>query len=433
MIGRSFVPVLKDRRGVVAIVMAIALPVVVGAAGLGVEAGTWYMMKRQAQTAADAGAFAGALELAALTKQAEPAAVQEAARNGFTTGGKVEVEVNNPPKTGPKATKANAIEVIVKIKEPLLLATLFKSGTADIEARAVGFVEQTGNACILALNKTKDKSLVLTGSSTVVLDNCSLASNSSGDQSILFSGSQDTVVPSVWTAGGVGSNGSSTLPPNMNTYAWAVEDPYKDLTVPKPLPVVCKTFPGGTYSGVLSPGVFCGDVKLNTVDLKPGTYYIDQGNLTVNSNATVRCPLCGAASTGAGVTFVLTSSDPKKDAGDVTINGTSDVVLRAPSASPDANGIVYPYPGMLIVQDPDSTVKKGGGGSTLNGNTNLVLDGALYFPKSTVDYSGNSGSASCTLIVADTVILSGKTKMTSSGCTDLELSPISAKFPALVE
>ena len=65
--------------------MAITLPVVVGAAGLGVEAGKWYMLKRQAQTAADTGAFAGALELAAGTSgKATPAARKEAARNGFT-------------------------------------------------------------------------------------------------------------------------------------------------------------------------------------------------------------------------------------------------------------------------------------------------------------------------------------------------------------
>ena len=85
--GRKLSSVLKDRRGAVAIVMAITLPVVIGAAGLGVEVGKWYMLKRQAQTAADGGAFAGALELAAGTNsRADPAARQEAARNGYPAG-----------------------------------------------------------------------------------------------------------------------------------------------------------------------------------------------------------------------------------------------------------------------------------------------------------------------------------------------------------
>src|SRR3954447_21285343 len=114
MIRRSFFSMLKDRREAVAIIMAIALPVVIGAAGLGVEAGKWYMVKRQAQTAADTGAFAGALEMAAGTSgNAKPAAVQEAGRNGFTEGGNVTVQVNIPPTSGSQAGKANAVEVIV--------------------------------------------------------------------------------------------------------------------------------------------------------------------------------------------------------------------------------------------------------------------------------------------------------------------------------
>jgi hypothetical protein len=40
---------------------------------------------------------------------------------------------------------------------------------------------------------------------------------------------------------------------------------------------------------------------------------------------------------------------------------------------------------------------------------------------------------SCTLIVADTVTLIGNTQMTSSGCSALGLSPITAKYPSLVE
>jgi Flp pilus assembly protein TadG len=448
-VGISFVQkfssILRDRRGAVAIVMAIALPVVIGAAGIGVEAGKWYMIKRQAQTAADAGAFAGALELAAQKSlRAEAAARQEAARNGFPSGGNVNVDVWNQPKSGAYTNskyKDQAIEVVVTQSEPLLFAKLFLSAPTSIVARAVGLVSTTGNACILALNKTKDKSLWLTGNSGVVLDDCSLASNSRSADSILFGGSQDTSVPSVWSAGGISSNGSSTLPPNMNTYSWEVPDPYeKKAQVPKPLPGTCSKLSSNTYSGTISPAntdiykspgvyLFCGDVKLDSVKLSPGTYYIDQGNLIINAKAEVTCS-CGTVS-GAGVTFVLTSSDSAKNAGNVDINGTAIVTLRAPSKSTDANGINYPYPGMLIIQDPDAKVD--GKGSTLNGGANLSLDGALYFPKSEVTYTGNSGSTACTLIVADSVVFKGDTKMSSSGCDDLNLKPITAQYPSLAE
>ena len=49
--------VLGDHRGVVELVMALAFPLVIGMAWLGVEAGQWYLIKRRAQTAADMGAL----------------------------------------------------------------------------------------------------------------------------------------------------------------------------------------------------------------------------------------------------------------------------------------------------------------------------------------------------------------------------------------
>jgi Flp pilus assembly protein TadG len=224
--GRKFSSVLGDRRGAVAIVMAITLPVVIGAAGLGVEAGKWYMLKRQAQTAADSGAFAGALELAAGTNnRADPAARQEAARNGSPEGGDVTVTVNIPPTSGSHVGNAKAVEVIVTRSEPLLLAKLFLSTPTPIVARAVGLVTVTGNACILATNSSAAKALWITGNTNLTLDNCSLASDSSSSDSIVFQGSSGTVVPSVWSAGGISSNGGATFPDSLHTYAWTVQDP----------------------------------------------------------------------------------------------------------------------------------------------------------------------------------------------------------------
>jgi Flp pilus assembly protein TadG len=447
MIGRSVVSALKDRRGAVAIVMAIALPVVIGAAGIGVEAGKWYMVKRQAQTAADTGAFAGALELAAgiskataqvtMKAAAEQAAAKQASLNGFTDKvNDVTVVINIPPKTGTNKTD-DAVEVIVTRNEPLLFAALFLSEPTAIVARAVGLVEKEGNACILALNNTKDSALWLTGSSELKLDNCSLTSNSKSKKSVLFAGSQETDVSSVWSAGGINSNGGSSLPNNLHTYAWPTADPYSELKVIKPLAEVCPAVNGNkttSYSGTLSPGVYCGNTKFEgNVTLLPGTYYIDQGDLIFGSGGSgstvVECS-CGTADTGAGVTFVLTSSDPAEDAGNLVTNGNPEITLRAPSRAMDDNGVNYPYPGMLIIQDPDASVS---GDSRLNGGVNVFLDGAIYFPHQELVYEGNSGSTACTLIVADSVKVTGSAKMTSSNCEKLGLNKITVLYPSLVE
>ena len=55
----------RDERGVVAIAVAILLPVLIGFAGLGVEVGMWFAVQRQNQSAADAAAISAGLEYAA--------------------------------------------------------------------------------------------------------------------------------------------------------------------------------------------------------------------------------------------------------------------------------------------------------------------------------------------------------------------------------
>jgi Flp pilus assembly protein TadG len=53
-----------DRRGATAVTFALSAIALTGLAGLGAEVGTWYVMKRHGQNAADAAAVAGALTLA---------------------------------------------------------------------------------------------------------------------------------------------------------------------------------------------------------------------------------------------------------------------------------------------------------------------------------------------------------------------------------
>ena len=54
---------LSNRRGNTTVVFALCLPVVMGCAGLGVEVGFWQYRQREAQTAADLAAYAGAVSL----------------------------------------------------------------------------------------------------------------------------------------------------------------------------------------------------------------------------------------------------------------------------------------------------------------------------------------------------------------------------------
>jgi Flp pilus assembly protein TadG len=63
MPGRRIADVLTDRRGVVGILFALAMPVLIGFTALGTEAGLWYLGKRNLQTAADVAAVSAAFEI----------------------------------------------------------------------------------------------------------------------------------------------------------------------------------------------------------------------------------------------------------------------------------------------------------------------------------------------------------------------------------
>src|SRR6516225_11834525 len=78
----------RDERGVSAVVIALGATVLIGFAGLGVETGLWYSIKRQNQSAADAAAISAAYEVLAgntnVTTNLTPAATSAASQNGYT-------------------------------------------------------------------------------------------------------------------------------------------------------------------------------------------------------------------------------------------------------------------------------------------------------------------------------------------------------------
>ena len=60
---------LHCRRGTAAFATVVAMIPMIGAVGLGAEAGSWYVTKQHAQNAADGAAYAGGLRLACLMAQ----------------------------------------------------------------------------------------------------------------------------------------------------------------------------------------------------------------------------------------------------------------------------------------------------------------------------------------------------------------------------
>jgi hypothetical protein len=128
--------------------MALSLPVLFGMVGLAFDIGFLELMNRQAQTAADAAAIAGAISLP--YGDAAAGAKAAALKNGFPNSS---VTVNNPPTVGPYVGNSSYVEVFITQAEPTFFLRIVGAGSSStVKARAVA--TNLAGDCIFALSPT---------------------------------------------------------------------------------------------------------------------------------------------------------------------------------------------------------------------------------------------------------------------------------------
>ncbi len=144
-----------------------------------------------------------------------------------------------------------------------------------------------------------------------------------------------------------------------------------------------QTIGPGSYSGLSTSGQ-------SSLTMSPGLYVVD-GNISVSG---------GSSISANGVTIVTSGS--------VSLSGTALTTITAPG--PGASGGAVP--GMAIAGPTTKSV-------SMSGTSNLVVNGAIYFPKTGVGFSGTWGSASspCLELIAQTVTISGTADLASGGCS----------------
>src|SRR5207247_903478 len=125
----------------------------------------------------------------------------------------------------------------------------------------------------------------------------------------------------------------------------------------------------------------------------------------------------GGTVTGTGVTLVLLGNSS------LSINGGT-VNLSAPS---DPRSPTSPLNGVLI-DAPQAT-----GNININGNGTVRLEGAMYFPKADVTWSGTAQPTNthCSEVIAKTLTMSGGAYLSTSDCDPLEVAH--TQIIALVE
>jgi len=380
-------------RGQVVAVTVISLIAICAVVALAADMGYFFDYRRQMQTGADGAAMAGAEQLRRRADDSEiqSAAIGGAASNGFTNGANAaQVTVNHPPDSGFYSGNDAFVEAIISQPRPALFMRILGFQSATVSTRAVAGAQDSPN-CVYALDPTATHSFNTSGSASVNAACGIIVDSSSGSALVSSGGGQVTATSIAVTGNAVGC----CFSPTPETSVPPEPDPFAGRAAPQ--------FSGCDYTNlhvnsvtrVLTPGVYCGGIDISggnsSVTFLPGLYVLNGGGLSVSGGGTIN---------GTGVTFYNTGS-----AGyaykPLAISGGTMGMLAAPTSGP--------MEAILFFQDRSITSSQT---NTVSGGSTLSFEGALYFPTTPLNFSGNSsGSAPYTIIIAQTIDFSGLTNL----------------------
>ncbi len=379
----------KDTEGAVLVYTALGMSVMLGVAGLSTDVALWYGEKRVAQSVADAAAMAAALEFdrSDSTHKLRVAAGNSAVSNGYDPAQGDDLEINNPPLSGPNAGNPDFIEVVFRRDSPLFFSAMVLDGDSPVRVvgRAVSTIAPEDN-CIWSLNPTERGAITVGGNADVTLG-CGMLVNSNDSEALKQNGASCIDAESVSVVGGASGRCIEPTPtegasPVSDPMAWMTPPDYEACTDLTPISVT------NGQTRHIAPGTHCGDISISsggTIIFEPGLHVLDGAALNFN----------GGTVMGEDVTFYITENSTATD--NITINAQASVSLSAPE-----NGA---YPNVLFYQDRNAPE---GISHRINGGATLDLVGILYFPGQHVTFAGGASSnLSQTILIADTLKFTG--------------------------
>jgi Flp pilus assembly protein TadG len=397
----------KAEEGSTLVLTAVGMVVIMGFAALAIDVGSLRFARRHLQSAADAAAIAGALEISACNGTSDCAALQTAAQtslaeNGFsgsavltnctgTAGTGLTIMVNNPPcaqVTGdPNSGKAGYVEVVASRAQPTYFASVLGLHSVPISVRAEAAKTPNPN-CIYVLDPSGGNAFSVALLAAVV-SGCGIVDESSAGNALSCNLLASITASQINVVGGTQSFLCGVSPtPKTGVSVPNPADPLAWL--PKPAVPACGTSTVSPFHGWASQpvipignatfypdGSYCGGITLlpgANVTFMPGTYVLKsvglQGGLNVN--------LLASAS-GIGVTFYNLGPNGGINFLATLVN-LGGIDLVAPTTGT--------YAGILFFQDSQDSA-----GANIIGSPafNTVLQGAYYFPNATVTFAASLG------------------------------------------
>jgi Flp pilus assembly protein TadG len=362
----------RERRGSLALMMALALAAIGVAIGLAIDFSNAVSARAKLQNALDAAVLAAAADTSSdwktsaqnvLAAQLRPAEVNslvtdfERSADGVVTG---------------------AAERQVETYFAGLLATHYVN--VAVEAMAGGKAD-TNPVCILLKSPNASQALLVNSGANVKAPNCEIHVSSTANPAAIFNSQSNIQTSRLCVAGKqIIDNGGN--PANLEKECTPASDPYAG-NLPTPDSHAC-TLNGGNWNGGtvnMMPGVYCGWFNFNdapTVNFEPGVYVIKNGGFNVN----------GGVWNGDGVTFYFADSSM------IQFNSAVKTYLSAPKTGT--------YAGILMYEAPMANQSN----FVLNNSTGHALEGLIYLPSRNMTVnSGHHATLDRVTLVANTLIL----------------------------
>lgn len=384
----------RDERGAVAVIGAFAMVVVTGMAALALDGLHAYTTHEKLRTTAEAAVTAGvhavhdeeeARRLALLFAEKNP---PEGATGTIVGADAVETGYwNKADRTfttpAPAAQPANAVRATASLTAakgnalPTWFGRLFAVPSLDVSASAVAIL-QAGTLCIVSLDPTGSKAISLDSNASIDSPQCQVHSASTSQEALYAKSNAKVKSSKVCVEGGYKALGNASVQPTPETLCETAGDPFANVPEPDLPDTNCQHKTVKNKTETLAPGCYLSlTIDGNSdVTFSSGEYKM-KGPFTTDSNTKMK---------GEEVGFYLTGSTALLD-----FSSNTQLNFTSPRSGPLA--------GFIFFQD-----RNFGAGKTHHVDSNMAatLDGAIYFPKATLDSNSNAtwgSNSSCLMIV----------------------------------
>ena len=402
-----------DKRGNTIIIVAAAMPLLIGSAGLATDTIQWALWKRQLQRAADSAAIAGVYERAgsdSATSGVPAAVTKDLSLNQHTN---MTLQSGYPAVTYPadSGTSKNQVKVVLAVKRPLAFSSMFMTNAPLIKTTAqAATIGSAGEFCVLSLQNNSKTGIQATGSASITMD-CGMMTNSTSTNAAAGQGNSRVTATTLAAAGGI-QQSSNWRVDSYQPYSPALADPYKDLTPEGADFDKCAAVPpslsiNNSNNGLVVDGGACySSLSIGSnreLTLKNGTYVISGGSVNIQGKLNLENAVLLLTNQLGSLTAPIGSMD---------MNASGEINATAPTSGK--------WKGMAIYQDRRAIDTAPTGNITssspnkINGNSTNKVTGVIYFPNQQLSYEGNgTGTATCTQFVAKRIYWSGNSGLNS--------------------